>query len=198
VGREFKTRALTLAVFCVLALASIWPGVKWWSSHAPRDYEECSENAETIASSKEERATLVNQCGVQFAGRRKMGGGYTYYDFMQNRHFDIAGPNPSPEELKQIDLQYTIYLDTQRQEAVSAALAKKQNEQIRADLEKVQQPGVGPPLVITPKNVPPTVAKGPVGRPKAQHCDDGSLSCSFSKLSAAIRNAFGSSSKSKP
>jgi hypothetical protein len=52
-ARKFKTLSLTLLVFCLLALASIWLGVKWWPFHAPRDYEECSENAETIASSKD-------------------------------------------------------------------------------------------------------------------------------------------------
>jgi hypothetical protein len=55
---------------------------------------------------------------VQFAGRRKMGGGYTYYDFMQNRHFDISGPNPSPEEMRQIDQEYTAYLGDQRRESI--------------------------------------------------------------------------------
>ena len=40
------------------------------------------------------------ECNAKFAGRRKPGGGYAYYDFMQDRTFDIAGPNPTPEEQK--------------------------------------------------------------------------------------------------
>jgi hypothetical protein len=146
-ARKFKMRSRTLVVFCLLALASIWLGVKWRPFHPPRDFEECSENAETMASSGDERASLIIECAARFAGRRKAGEGYTYYDFMQNQHFDIVGPNPSPEELKQIDRQYTIYLDVQRQNAIAEALAKKQSEQIQADLEKAQR--AGPPMVIT-------------------------------------------------
>jgi hypothetical protein len=204
VTRKFKIRYWTLAGFCCFAVVSIWLSVQWWPSHAPREYEECSENAETKALSKEERATLIIQCGAQFAGRRKPSGGYTYYDFMQNRHFDIAGPNPSPEELKKIDQEYTGYLDVQRQDAIASALAKKQSDQIQADLEKAQQQptgtttSVGPPMVITPTNVPATGTKEPVDRSRATYCEDGSLSCSWSKFSAALKNAFGSAPKAKP
>jgi len=121
---------------------------------------------------------------------------------MQNRHFDIAGPNPSPEELKQIDYEYTAYLDVQRRNAIAAALAKKQSEQIQADSEKAQQPtgstsSVGPPMVITPTNLPATGAKESVDRSRAARCDDGSLSCNWSKFSATIKGAFDSSSKTK-
>jgi hypothetical protein len=56
--------------------------------------------AERTAVSLDERTSLITQCDKQFVGRRKMGGGYTYYDFLQNRHFDIAGPNPPPKEIK--------------------------------------------------------------------------------------------------
>jgi hypothetical protein len=202
VSRKFKIRYWTLAGFCCFAAVSIWLSVQWGPSHDPRDYEECSENAETQTISKEERATLIIQCGAQFAGRRQPGGGYTYHDFMQNRHFDIAGPNPSPEELKKIDQEYTGYLDVQRRDAIAAALAKKQSDQIQADLEKAQQPtgpitSVGPPMVITPTNVPATSTKEPGDRSRAAHCEDRSLSCSWSKFSATLKNAFGSAPKAK-
>ena len=197
-ARRFKTRSLTLASSCFLAMTLIWLGMKWWPFHPPRDYEECSEQAEAVATSRDDRATLIVQCGAQFAGRRKAGGGYTYYDFMQNRHFDIAGPNPSPEEHKQIDRQYTIYLDGQRQDAIAAASAKRQSEQIQADLETARQPDVGPPMAITPANAPVTVVRQSADRPKARRCDSGSLSCSWSKLSATLRSAFGSSSTTRP
>jgi hypothetical protein len=129
-------------------------------------------------------------------GGRKAGGGCTYYDFMQNRHFDIAGPNPAPEELKQIDHEYTGYLDVQRRDAIAAALAKKHSDQIQADLEKAQPrtgptTSVGPPMVITPTKVPPTGTKASVDRSRATRCDDGPLSCSWSKFSATLKNAFG-------
>ena len=149
-----KLRFLVLAMGCCFALASLWLGVHWWP-YAPRDYEECSENAETTAASKDERASLLTQCDMQFVGRRKMGGGYSYHDFMQNRHFDIAGPNPSPEEFKRIDQEYIAYLALQRRDAIGAAFAKKQSERTNKDRENDQKstgsfPDVGPPMVITP------------------------------------------------
>jgi len=150
---KLKLRFLMLAMCCCFALASIWLSAR--PSYAPRDYEECSENAETTASSKDERASLLTQCDMQFVGRRKMGGGYSYDDFMQNRHFDIAGPNPSPEDLKRIDQEYIAYLAIQRRDAIAAAFAKKQSEQTKRDPETDQKsagslPDVGPPMVITP------------------------------------------------
>ena len=98
-------------------------------------------------------------CNAKFAGRRKSGGGYTYYDFMQGRSFDIAGPNPTAEERKHIDREYIQFLDAQRLEAESQK-AKTRDEQLRADLEAARQP-VGPPLVLTPKNLPPRPRNGP-------------------------------------
>jgi hypothetical protein len=173
----------------------MWLGVRSWPLHTPVDFEECSEHAESTASSKEDASTLIVQCGAQFAGRRKIGGGYTYYDFMQNRRFDIAGPNPSPEEQKEIDRQYMVYLDTQRQAAIAAALAEKQREQLQDDLETARQTNVGPPMLITPTNVPSGGPKESTShRSRAQRCESGSLSCSWSKLSASIKNAFGFSS----
>jgi hypothetical protein len=204
VTRKFKIRYWALAGFCCFAAVSIWLDAQWGPVHDPRDYEECSENAENKAVSKEQRATLVIQCGAQFAGRRRLGGGYTYHDFMQNRHFNIAGPNPSSEEHKKIDREYTGYLDGQRRDAIAAAFAKKQSDQIQADLEKAQQQqptgtttSVGPPMVITPTNVPATGAKEPLDRSRAARCDDGSLSCTWSKFSATLKSAFGSAPKAK-
>jgi hypothetical protein len=136
-------------------------------------------------------------CSARFAGRRKPGGGYTYYDFMQGRNFDIAGPNPTAEERKQIDREYIAFLDAQRQEVVSAELAKKQDERLRADLEAARQP-VGPPLALTPKNPAVPATKRQVDRSKSTRCDDDSLACGWSKLSAAVSSAFASSSRTKP
>ena len=143
------------------------------------------------------RGALTTECSARFAGRRKAGGGYTYYDFMQDRNFDIAGPNPTAEERKEIDRAYMGFLDAQRREAVSAELAKRQNEQLRADLESARQP-IGPPMVLRPTSSPPTAAKRPTDRSKLARCEEGSLSCTWSKFSAVVRNAFASSSKTKP
>jgi hypothetical protein len=192
--------AAVLAV--ILAVAAL--SLRGSSPESARDFEECVEalRANSSAdrsnqSSGEERGAAMAGCSARFAGRRKPGGGYTYYDFMQGRNFDIAGPNPTAEERKQIDREYIAFLDAQRQEVVSAELAKKQDERLRSDLEAARQP-VGPPLALTPKNPAVPATKRQVDRSKSTRCDDDSLACGWSKLSAAVSSAFASSSRTKP
>ena len=180
----------------LLALAVLWLGFRESGSQSARDFEECVERVQAKRPSNDERVALLTDCNVGFAGRRKAGGGYTYFDFMQDRNFDIAGPNPTAEERKEIDRAYMGFLDVQRREAVSAELAKRQNEQLRADMESARQP-VGPPMVLRPTSSPPTAVKRPTDRSKLARCEDGSLSCTWSKFSAVVRNAFASSSKTK-
>ena len=98
------------AVAGLLMLAPVSAHAQWWRS-APADFEHCAAAAEKSAN-KEEKASRLSECNAKFAGRRKPGGGYTYFDFMQNRNFDIAGPNPTPEEQKKIDEEYIVYLET--------------------------------------------------------------------------------------
>src|ERR1700739_4443026 len=62
---------------------------QWWASRAPVDFEDCADRAEKAAT-KEARTAALSECNAKFAGRRKPGGGYSYFDFMQNRNFDIA------------------------------------------------------------------------------------------------------------
>ena len=191
-GGDDKMR---LVAFIGLVLALLALPVGWLAFHESqpqlaRDFEECVEQVEARSPDNDERRALTTACNARFAGRRKAGGGYTYYDFMQNRNFDIAGPNPTAEERKQIDREYMGFLDTQRREAISAELAKKQNEQLQADLESAHQP-VGPPMMLLPR-------KRPVDRSKPARCEEASLSCSWAKFSAAVKNAFASSPKSKP
>lgn len=159
-----------------------------------KDFEECQAKAET-SSSEAARSTEINQCGERFAGRRKAGGGYAYYDFMQNRTFDIAGPNPSEEERKQIDRSYVEFLGAQRQEMLSSELAKRRSDQELAAFEQTRQAVDPPPPVLTEK-IPLPVKRPLVERSKA--CEDGSLSCSWAKVSAAVKNAFASSPRTKP
>jgi hypothetical protein len=78
----------------------------------------------------------MTDCGVRFAGRRKESGGYTYYDFLQNRSFDIAGPNPTEEGRKRIDMAYVSFLDSERREAVAAELAKSRVEKLAGGFRK--------------------------------------------------------------
>jgi hypothetical protein len=191
--------ALTVVVLVGVALSLGGSGPE-----SARDFEECVEAlgaspsiSQSSPSSGEERAGTMSGCNAKFAGRRKPGGGYSYYDFMQGRNFDIAGPNPTTEERKQIDREYIAFLDAQRQEAVSAELAKKQDEQLRADLEIARRPA-GPPLVLAPKSRPSPPAKRQADRSKPTPCEDDSLACGWSKLSAVVRNAFASSSEPRP
>jgi hypothetical protein len=114
---------------------------------------------------------------------------------MQNRNFDIAGPNPTADERKQIDREYMGFLDAQRREALSAELAGQQNERLRADMESARQP-VGPPMILVPRPSA-AAAKRPVDRSKSARCEDGSLTCSWQKLTSAVKNAFASSPKAK-
>ena len=142
--------------------------------------------------------TLTAQCAKQFVGRRKTGGGYTYYDFLQNRHFDIAGPNPTPKEQKYFDEQYTSYLDAERREAVAAALAEKQNRMAQPELQdnrfagSISPPGL--PVVIAPTNVPIPRARSSVARSDGV-CEDAPLSCNWTKFSDGIRKFFESNAK---
>ena len=120
-----RTFAFVVAAIGSLAvLAPVRSDAQWWRS-APVDFESCADVAEK-AKTKEEKTAALAECNAKFAGRRKPGGGYTYYDFMQDRTFDIAGPNPTPEEQKKIDEQYTAYLERERRNSIAAALMAKQ------------------------------------------------------------------------
>ena len=190
-------RLLAPVVGALLALVVVWLGFRGSSPEAARDFEECVELVHAKSPSNDELGALMTGCNARFAGRRKADGGYTYYDFMQDRSFDIAGPNPTAEERKQIDRAYLGYLDVQRREAVSAELATRQNELLRADMERARQP-VGPPTVLTPANSPSTAAKRLTDRSKTTRCVDDSLSCRWARLSTVVKNAFASSAKTKP
>jgi hypothetical protein len=167
---------------------------QWWP-HAPADFEECADLAEK-ASDKEARTVALSECNAKFAGRRKPGGGYTYFDFMQNRSFDIAGPNPTTEEQKQIDEQYAAYLENQRRSSIAAAFAAKQQQlqqqaSLKSDGEKA------PPATGSISKPPP--ATSDLRRIKPATCpQQHSFSCDWPRLSEGIKDLkkalFGSSS----
>jgi hypothetical protein len=194
---RFKYRLEAIAFICVGV--ATWFGVQWWPQQSPEDFEQCSEQVHRIASSEDTRSSLIVQCDQQFAGRRKIGGGYTYYDFLQNRHFDIAGPNPTLSELKYFDEEYTLYLDTQRRDAVAAAMAERQSQGVQVG---VQDTGLtdslslpGPPTTTAPARVPIPRARGLAVRSKGSRCEDASISCSWTNVSARIRNFFAEPSR---
>jgi hypothetical protein len=195
---DAKTRLVASIALCLLALVAIGllPGLLYRGSvpAVARDFEECVEALKSRLQSNETPGGSMMDCNARFAGRRKPGGGYSYYDFMQDRTFDIAGPNLTAEERNRIDHEYIGFLDIQRRENVSAELAKRQNEQLRADLERSRHL-VGRPLVLTPKILSSQTAKRSLDRVKSRRCEDNSLACGWSKLSAVVKEAFASSSR---
>jgi hypothetical protein len=178
-----------VAILALLAVATVLLGYRSSEPLAAKDYEECAEEAQANTSSNIEYSKLITHCGERFAGRRKAGGGYAYFDFMQNRTFGIAGPNPTEDERKQIDRSYMEFLGAQRREMLLSDLAKAQANEEQAALDPARQ-NAGAPLALTPKI--PLPAKRPVVE-RSKTCEDESLSCSWAKLSAAVRNAFASS-----
>jgi hypothetical protein len=179
------------AIAGFVVLTPLRAQAQWWSARPPADFEECADIAEKAAT-KEEKAAQLADCNAKFAGRRKPGGGYTYFDFMQNRNFDIAGPNPTPEEQKHIDEQYTAFLDSERRSSIAAAFAAKQRQlqqaTYRAENEK-------PPAL--PPGKPQAAGSDAKSRIKAANCAKPSFSCDWPRLSEGIRDLkkmlFGSS-----
>ena len=129
-------KIISKAIVCILLALLGTPALaQWWNPFAPTDYEECAESAAKTAKTNEALKILISACASKFAGRRKVGGGYTYFDARQNRSFDIKGPNPTPDELKRIDADYAeqikadIALQAQQAEA---------DRQFRRQLEREQ------------------------------------------------------------
>jgi hypothetical protein len=180
-----RTSALTIAAIaaCVV-LTPMHAHAQWWSARGPADFEECADAAEKAAT-KEDKTFQLSECHSKFAGRRKPGGGYTFFDFMQNRNFDIAGPNPTPEEQKQIDEQYIAYLDDQRRSAIAAAFSAKQQQ-----VQQVQPAAYRPETERTP--LPPQRPKslGTITdlKSRGKNCPRHSFSCEWPRLSESFKD----------
>jgi hypothetical protein len=185
---------LIAAIAGCTVLASSRAQAQWWRS-GPADYEECADIAEKAAS-REARTTALTECNAKFAGRRKPGGGYTYFDFMQNRNFDIAGPNPTPEEQRKIDEQYTVFLDQERRNTIAAAFAAKQQQQLQQASLRTEKIPV--PVEAPNKQTQPAAAAGDLrSRLKSANCPRHSFSCEWPRLSEGLKDLkklFGSSS----
>jgi hypothetical protein len=193
------SRSSLLAVAAVAGLVVLSPvraHAQWWRS-TPVDFESCADVAEK-AKSKEEKTSALAECNAKFAGRRKPGGGYTYYDFMQDRTFDIAGPNPTPEEQKHIDRQYTAYLESQRRSHIAAVFTAKQQQQQESQ-QRVQQVALRTEVEKIPVPVASPVKQA--ARAKASNCAKNAFSCEWPRLSQSIddlKKLFGSTpSKAK-
>ncbi|GAB1718020.1 MAG: hypothetical protein NTAFB05_30620 [Nitrobacter sp.] len=179
----------------VLVFADAHAG--WWS-HAPVDFEECAAGAEKNATSPEDKNARLTACEARFAGRRKPGGGYTYFDFMQNRHFDIAGPNPTAAEQKYIDEQYAAFLKDQRRSIIAAAFFRERQQvgqartTIKTTIKADDVAGSGN-INVRPTTTPKTVKRAtllPRPRPKMiPHCEEQLFStCNWSRISNGMRN----------
>jgi hypothetical protein len=189
ISSVIASRPSAFAVAALAACVVLTPlraQAQWWRS-TPVDFEECADAAEKAAT-KQAKTSALAECNAKFAGRRKPGGGYTFYDFMQDRTFDIAGPNPTPEEQKKIDEQYTAYLDNQRRSTITAAFAAKQQQQQQQ--QQVPQGVQQASLRAETEKVPVPVAS-PVkqaARIKASNCAKSSFSCEWPRLSDGIND----------
>jgi hypothetical protein len=180
IASRLSATLIAAAIGCAL-LTPQRAQAQWWGTRAPVDFEECADNAEKAAT-KEEKASALAECSAKFAGRRKPGGGYSYFDFMQNRHFDIAGPNPTPDEQKQIDEAYIGYLEDQRHSAIAAAFSAKQQQQkpmqkatFLSDHEKTPLPPERPKAASA-------------ARVKYTNCAQHSFSCDWPRLSEGFND----------
>jgi hypothetical protein len=176
-----SSRLPTLLIATAAAGLVLAPGpahAQWWNARGPADFEECADLAEKAAT-REARTSALVQCNAKFAGRRKPGGGYTYFDFMQNRSFDLAGPNPTPEEQKHIDEQYTAFLDRERRSSIAAAVAAKRQAAVAS--EKAATP---------PESSAKPQPAGSETRPriKPTACAKGSFSCDWPRLAEGIKD----------
>jgi hypothetical protein len=186
-----RRAALIVAALAVVALLQPSRASAEWWKRAPSDFEDCAESA-GHAASKEEKTAALTDCNAKFAGRRKPGGGgYTYYDFMQDRSFDIAGPNPTPEEQKYIDQQYSLYLEKQRRNSVEAAISAKQQQQQEQEQLQEEQP-----QPLEPASLQTDGERVPIPQARPYKLIDGhprctrphSFSCDWPHLSATIHD----------
>ena len=188
-----SVNALRRAALFPVAVAGIFlltlphAQAQWWK-RAPVDFEECADAAEKAATKAEKTSALAN-CNAKFAGRRKPGGGYSYYDFLQDRTFDIAGPNPTPDEQKKIDEAYTAYLAKERRSNEAAqATARQQREQQEQQVQQLQQVALRTEVERVPVPVERPKVQQTVGPRKGAACTKGSFSCEWPRLSEGLND----------
>jgi len=190
-----RIAALWMAGFAsIMVLHLSRASAQWWH-RAPADFEECAEAATKTATPEEKSAALA-QCNSKFAGRRKAGGGYAYYDFMQDRSFDIAGPNPTVQEQRYIDEQYTHYLEKQRRNNIAAAFAKQQQDQQEQQLQfaKTSLQTETTARVPVPQQRPKALQQATQSpsndrsRIRGTNCQQHTFSCEWPKLSDTLND----------
>jgi hypothetical protein len=115
---------------------------------------------------------------------------------MQDRTFEIAGPNPTPEEQKRIDEQYTAYLERERRSNIAAALAAKQQspeppptlgwQQVSLRTEQTPPPPAPLPAEIEKVPVPVASPIKQAARIRAAQCAKDQFSCEWPRLSEKV------------
>lgn len=138
------------AAILIIATAAVTALVlsKWNNLFPPADYEDCAANAAKDAKSKDALSVLLSLCDSDFKGRRRPGGGYTYYNscpgtIEMGRTFYIKGPNPTPDERKYMEDQCLTEMaaenDAQRQAAKQEAEAVRRAAEREAEATRRAQ-----------------------------------------------------------
>jgi hypothetical protein len=136
-GPIFNKKVASALVFLLFASVLGVSIVKSWNLFGPADFEACSENAATTAKSKDSLKVLISACEARFNGRRKVGGGYSYFDVRQGKALPIAGPNPTLNELKQINDDYSNGLKAEADRLAKQAEADNALQRQRAKEDAV-------------------------------------------------------------
>jgi hypothetical protein len=210
---DLRKSAIFLCVASIgMVSGSTLSHAEWWKSAGPKDFEDCSAAADQPSIGKDAKTEIIANCDSRFSGRRKPGGGYTYFDFMQNRSFDIAGPNPTQDELKRIDQEYLGYLEDQRKTAILAAFTQQKQPQpstlsqqparvsLRQDASQLARPkqpqqhnSLQKVISVPKQDAAPRPPADLVRVRKDKGCSD-TLSCGWTKLTMTVQNlrqAFG-------
>ena len=99
--QQLKIFFLAGATIAATLFTSGQASAQWWNPFEPKDYEDCADKAAKTAVSNNALAILLQTCRSKFKGRRNPGGGYSIavYDGEYGGKCNIAGPNPTREEL---------------------------------------------------------------------------------------------------
>ena len=176
-----------IALCCVLLTAAT-ASAQQRTITSSRDYEDCVDTVKAFALTREALATTVAECDSRFPGRRKASGGYTYYDFMQNRHFDIAGPIPTAKELKQIDQEFIRYLAARNPSAGSRD--DERAKTIRTETPRSTAKPESKPRIAAAQTTGSAHGK-PVpsqNKPKPLDCRETPVACGWTSLTTQVKS----------
>lgn len=113
-----------IILVCLLLITHSAPSMAW-SLFGPKDFEDCRAAAAKDARSNQSLAILIEKCRTDFPARRKLGGGYIYYDPISETSVDVSSPKLSRSDLEKIERaqkqkQEASYRAYQQQQAIAA------------------------------------------------------------------------------